>query len=154
MKVLDFLKEDAIQIGLKATTKPAVIDELAEVLSKAKLIVDKKKAVKTLMDREELGSTGVGQGVAIPHGKTDMVKDLIGALGVSRTGIAFDALDGEPVHLFFVLLAPNGAGGAHLKALARISSLLKDKHIRKALMEADDKKKILDIIRAEEKLRG
>ena len=151
---MDFLKEDAIRIGLQANTKQEVINELVDALVEAKCLTDRKAAVKALLDREELGSTGVGQGVAIPHGKTDIVKVLVGALGVSKAGIPFDALDGEPVHLFFLLLAPNGSGGAHLKALARISSLLKDKHIRKALMGADSKAHILDIIREEEKIKG
>ncbi len=151
---MDFLKEDAIRIGLQANTKQEVINELVDALVEAKCLSDRKAAVKALLDREELGSTGVGQGVAIPHGKTDIVKVLVGALGVSKAGIPFDALDGEPVHLFFLLLAPNGSGGAHLKALARISSLLKDKHIRKALMGADSKAHILDIIREEEKIKG
>lgn len=154
MNVLDFLSEETIQIGLQAKTKFEALEELVDVLVKAKRVTDRKAAIQTLLDREELGSTGVGQGVAIPHGKTDIVKELVGALGISKSGIAFEALDGEPVHLFFLLLAPNGAGGAHLKALARISSLLKDKHIRRALMSADHKETILEIIRQEEKLKG
>ena len=105
------------------------------------------------MEREELGSTGVGQGVAIPHGKTIAVSDLVSAFGLSKGGVDFDALDGAPVHLFFLLLAPEGAAGSHLKALARISSLLKDKYFRKALIDANSSADVLKIIREEEELR-
>lgn len=154
MRIFDFLAEDAIKIDLQAKNKAEVIEELVEILVKNKRITDKKNAIKTLLEREELGSTGVGQGVAIPHGKSNTVKELIGALGISKAGINFDALDGERVHLFFLLLAPDGVGGTHLKALARISSLLKDKHFRKILLEAKTKKEIIDTIKNEEQLRG
>ncbi len=154
MKVLDFLDGHNIKIDLQAKNKIEVIKELVELLVQCEKVADRKAAVKTLLEREELGSTGVGQGVAIPHGKSDCIKELAGALGVARQGIAFDALDGEPVQLFFLLLAPNGPGGVHLKALAKISSLLKDKHFRKALIQANSKEDILQIIREEEQLKG
>lgn len=154
MKVLDFLDENTIKLNLASKTKAEVIEELVDLLVKAKKITDKKNAIKTLLDREELGSTGIGQGVAIPHGKTETIKELVSAFGLSKQGIAFDALDGEPVNLFFLLLAPEGSAGAHLKALARISSLLKDKHFRKALMNATNKEEIIKIIKEEERLKG
>ncbi len=109
--------------------------------------------IQTLMEREELGSTGIGQGIAIPHGKSDTVSDLAAAFGVSADGVSFDSLDGEPVNIFFLLVAPEGAAGAHLKALARISSLLKDKYFRKSLLSAQSPGEVIKIIQEEEKLK-
>ena len=98
------------------------------------------------MDREAIGTTGVGQGVAIPHGRTDTVNSLVGAFGISKQGIDFDSLDGEPVHLVFLLLSPFDSGGHHLRALARISRLFKDKFFRQALIDARSVEEVLKII--------
>jgi len=105
------------------------------------------------MEREELGSTGVGQGIAIPHSKTKGVKELIGAFGVSKQGVEFEALDGEPVHIFFLLLAPEGAAGLMLKALARVSNFLKNKYYRKKILDAKSTEEIIQILEEEEKLK-
>lgn len=153
MKITDFLSEDAIKVGLQASNKEEIIEELADLLVITGDVTDKKEATKVLLDREDLGSTGIGQGVAIPHGKCGAVKNLIAAFGLSRRGVDFDALDGEPVTIFFLLLAPDGAAGSHLKALARISSLLKDKHFRNALNSAHTSGEVIRIIREEEELK-
>ncbi|HVM32029.1 MAG TPA: PTS sugar transporter subunit IIA [bacterium] len=153
MQILDFLAADAIKLNLESKTKKDAIKELVELLVKSGKVKDKKKMLQTLMEREELGSTGIGQGIAIPHGKSDTVSDLSAAFGVSQEGISFDALDGEPVNLFFLLVAPEGAAGAHLKALARISSLLKDKFFRKSLLSAKSPDEVIKIIQEEEKLK-
>jgi PTS system nitrogen regulatory IIA component len=153
MQILDFLAVDAIKLNLEAKTKKDAIKELVELLVKSGKVKDKKKMLQTLMEREELGSTGIGQGIAIPHGKSDTVSDLAAAFGVSQDGISFDSLDGEPVNLFFLLVAPEGAAGAHLKALARISSLLKDKFFRKSLLSAKSPDEVIKIIQEEEKLK-
>ena len=102
------------------------------------------------MEREKLGSTGIGQGVAIPHGKSDSVESLVAALGVSKRGVDFESLDGEPVNLIFLLVAPPDSAGQHLKALARISRLLKDKFFRQALREAKSLEEIQRIIKEED----
>jgi PTS system nitrogen regulatory IIA component len=115
-----------------------------------KKLPDSNHMVQVLMERESLGSTGIGQGVAIPHGKTNVVKDQVAALGISRKGLDFDALDGEPVHIVFLLIAPQDAAGNHLKALAKISRLLKDKFFRQALRDAKSAEEILKIIREED----
>jgi nitrogen PTS system EIIA component len=153
MQILDFLTVDAIKLNLESKTKKDAIKELVELLVKSGKVKDKKKMLQTLMEREELGSTGIGQGIAIPHGKSDTVSDLAAAFGVSQDGISFDALDGEPVNIFFLLVAPEGAAGAHLKALARISSLLKDKYFRKSLLSAKTADEVIKIIQEEEKLK-
>jgi len=102
------------------------------------------------MAREALGSTAIGQGIAIPHGKCDCIKKLVGCLGVSKEGIKFDSLDGEPAYIFFLLIAPVDSAGPHLKALARISRLLKDKYIRENLKTAEGDKSILAIVQQED----
>ena len=152
MKITDFLRERAISINLQAKDKENVIRELVQLLVKASEIkpVDEEKIVPVLLAREALGSTGIGQGVGIPHGKSNAVRQLVGAFGISRRGVNFDSLDGEMAHLFFVLLAPEDSAGPHLKALARISRLLKDRYFRESLKEAKDEKQVMRIIQQED----
>ena len=150
MKIMDFLNEKAVCANLMASTKEEAIAELIEKLFKAQVIKDQKKLVKILLDRETLGSTGIGQGVAIPHGKSDGVKQLVAAFGISEKGVDFNSLDGEKVFIFFLLVAPEDSAGPHLKALARISRLLKDKYFRDTLKAAKDEKTLLKIIKQED----
>ena len=156
MNIMEFLDERAVTVDVKAQHhKEDVIRELVGLLAKAGSIKERDvaKLVQILMKRESLGSTGIGQGVAIPHGKADCVDRLVAAFGVSRGGVSFDALDGEPVTLFFLLVAPEDSAGPHLKALARISRLLKDKHFRDSLRVAKDEKTLAKIIRDEDERR-
>ena len=152
MKISDFLCSKAISSDLKSTTKPDVIAELVELLIDAGTIDKKyrKKVLEVLMAREALGSTAIGQGIAIPHGKSDCVSKLVGCLGISKQGIKFDSLDGEPAYIFFLLIAPVDSAGPHLKALARISRLLKDKYIRESLKTVKDDKSIIAIVHQED----
>src|SRR5208282_6888312 len=99
MQILDFLTPDAIKLNLESKNKKDAIKELVELLVKSGKVKDKKKMIQTLFEREELGSTGIGQGIAIPHGKSDTVSDLSAAFGVSTEGVSFDSLDGEPVNI-------------------------------------------------------
>ena len=154
MRITDFLVPEAVVLDLKSTNKKDVLAELLQPLAKAGKIADARKMVDVLLEREDLGSTGIGGRIAIPHGKAAQVKELAASLGVSKEGIAFDALDGEPVHLFIALVAPEGSAGLHLKALARISSLLKDKNLKKALLTAASREEVLKRIEAEEKEKG
>ncbi|MCK5219458.1 PTS sugar transporter subunit IIA [bacterium] len=151
MRIMDFLSEKNIVVNMKARNKIEVIEELSSLLVGSGHVADKKKIVQILLDREELGSTGIGQGIAIPHGKAETVKELTAAFGLSKAGVSFEALDGEPVYIFFLLVAPEGTAGAHLKALARISGLLKDKYIRKKLMSAQNTTEVVKVIQEEEK---
>lgn len=156
MNIMGFLDERAVATELKAThNKEEIIRELVGLLVNAGSIKEKdvSKLVQILLKRESLGSTGIGQGVAIPHGKSDCVTKLVAAFAVARTGINFDSLDGEPVQLFFLLVAPEDSAGPHLKALARISRLLKDKHFRDTLRAAKDEKTLVKIIREEDERR-
>ncbi|MFH0839632.1 MAG: PTS sugar transporter subunit IIA [Candidatus Omnitrophota bacterium] len=151
MKIMDFLNKKAISASLKATDKEGVIKELVDFLVKADGVAGKKdEIVKILMAREALGSTGIGQGIGIPHGKTANVKSLVAAFGLSKKGIDFESLDGEPAYIFFLLLAPEESAGPHLKALARISRLLKDKYVRDMLRQAETEKDIVKVITDED----
>jgi fructose-specific phosphotransferase system IIA component len=153
MRILDFLDKESIELNITAKTKKEVIEEMVELLAKKNVILDKKATLDSLYEREELGSTGVGQGIAIPHSKTKGVKDLVAAFGVSKDGVDFDALDGEPVNIFFLLLAPEGAAGLMLKALARVSNFLKNKYYRRKILEAKDKSAVVVTIEEEEKTK-
>lgn len=150
MKIVEFLNEKAITANIKATNKEGVIREMVDLLAKAEGIRNKEELVKSLLNREALGSTGIGQGIGIPHGKTNAVKKLIAAFGICHPGVNFDALDGEPVYIFFLLVAPEDSAGPHLKALARISRLLKDKFFRESLKSLTDEKAILKLLREED----
>lgn len=153
MKIMDFLSEKAIRVDLKATDKEGVIRDLVQALIDAGEIEAKAKdkLVKIILAREALGSTGVGQGVAIPHGKCDCVTKLVAAFGISKKGVDYDSLDAEPAYIFFLLVAAADTAGPHLKALARISRLLKDKFFRDRLRQAGDEKTIIKIIKEEDK---
>ena len=156
MNIMGFLDDRAVTTDLKSSSnKEDVIRELVQLLVSGSSIKEKdvNKLIQILLKRESLGSTGIGQGVAIPHGKSDCVTKLVAAFGVSRSGVNFDSLDGEPVSLFFLLVAPEDSAGPHLKALARISRLLKDKHFRDSLRSAKDEKTLVKIIRDEDERR-
>ena len=150
-KIADFLNEKAVSLSLASRDKKGVINELVGLLVSTGSINKKSKpgVVKILLDREALGSTGIGQGIAIPHRKTAVVKSLVAAFGLSRKGVDFESLDGEPAHVFFLLLAPKESTGPHLKALAKISRLLKDKFLRDTLKNCKDKKTLMEIITKE-----
>ena len=150
MKMMDFLHEKAVSVDIKATKKSDVIKELVDLLSQTHSLKQNDKLIKTLMNRESLGSTGIGQGIGIPHAKSDIVHELIGVLGISKAGVDFDSLDGEPTHIFILLVAPEDAAGPHLKALAKISRMLKDKFVRDSLIAAKDPKAVIDIISQED----
>lgn len=152
MKIMDFLSKKAILADLKATKKEDVIKELVDLLISAGEL-DKNsraKVLDALMERESLGSTAIGQGIAIPHAKSDCVEKLVGAFALSKKGVDFDSLDGEPVYIFFLLLAAQDSAGPHLKALARISRLFKDKYFRENLRNCDDDKQVIKVISQED----
>jgi PTS system nitrogen regulatory IIA component len=152
MKIIDILSKDRIVPSLGSRGKRDVIEELVGVLPTNGL--DPVRLVHVLMEREKLGSTGIGDGVAIPHGKLGEITHLLAAFGRSRTGVEFDSLDGKPAHLFFLLVAPEDSAGIHLKALARISRLFKDSQFRHTLMTAKDQDELYRIIRGEDEKYG
>ncbi len=150
MKISEILDKRAIKIGMTSNTKEDTLKELVDVLAKVEDIGDPKGIVKALIDRENLGSTGIGQGIAIPHGKTDKVKRLIAVLGISKTGVNFDALDGEAVYIFVLLVAPKATAGPHLKALAQISRLLRDSYFCELLRKCKSEDEVFNLIKTEE----
>jgi len=152
MKIMDFLSKKAIIADIKSTKKEDVIKELVDVLIDGEGIEkrSRNKLIDALMARESLGSTAIGQGVAIPHAKADCVDKLTAAFGLSKKGVNFDSLDGEPAYIFFLLVAPQDSAGPHLKALARISRLLKDKYFRDSLRNCNDDKSVIRVITQED----
>ena len=145
MKILDILDKRMIISRLSSSDKAGVLRELVRVLAQVEKEVDEDRMVEILLERESLGSTGIGEGVAIPHGKSKDVKRLLASFGRSLPGIDFQSLDGKPAHLFFLLVAPENSAGIHLKALARISRLMKDQAFRKRLMEANSSEEIYSL---------
>lgn len=152
MQIMDFLDTKSISTNLQATDKKGIVKEMLDLLIKAGEIdaKDKDALLGIIMEREALGSTGIGLGIGIPHGKSAYAKRLVASFGISRKGVNFDSLDGEAAYIFFLLLAPQDTAGPHLKALARISRLLKEKYFRDALTKAADEKDILRIIKEED----
>jgi PTS system nitrogen regulatory IIA component len=142
MKLSELTDEDYILPEVKAKDKKGVLEELVDALVRREPSIDKKTLVKVLLERERLGSTGIGDGVAIPHGKFHGITQPIISFGRSRKGLDFESMDGEPVFLFFLLVAPENSASIHLKALAKIAKILKNSAFRKALMEAPSKKEL------------
>ena len=139
MKVIDFLAPDAIIPSLSGTTKGEVLTELSFFLAKLQPGVDAQQLNRALQEREQLATTAIGDGIAIPHGKLDSVDRLVGILGRSVLGLDCDSIDGKPTHLLFMLVAPTNSTGVHLKALARLSRLFKDASFRQKLLDAPDR---------------
>lgn len=151
MTLLDILSPGSTVVGLETNTKEEIIGELVDLLEVGDSITDREKVLEAVLDREKIMSTGIGDGIAIPHGKSDCVIHLAAALGIHKRGVDFEALDGEPAYVFFLLVSPANVSGPHIKALARISRLLKNDAFKKQLVEATSAEEILAAISAEEK---
>jgi nitrogen PTS system EIIA component len=134
--IRDLLHHDLIIAEIEATDKKGVIREFARAIKSAGRVQDEEDLVRVLLERESLGSTGIGGGVAIPHGKLHAMSDMTVAFGRSRKGVDFESLDAKPVHLFFLLVTPEDRPGEHLRALARISRILKNPALRELLQQA------------------
>ncbi len=146
VNIQDMLKEAFIIEDLKSKTKKEVLAELSGVFLSDDMGIARDSMIEVLMEREKLGSTGIGDGIAIPHGKLTGLERLVVSFGRSSVGVDFDSLDGGPVHLFFLLMAPENSAGQHLKALAKISRMLKDVSFREALVKAESSKDIYSLI--------
>lgn len=152
MKLREIVPEEAIILEFEASSKIEAMRELVSALKNAKVELDVDEVVQTLVERERLGSTGVGDGVAIPHGKVSGIKDVVAAFGRSKRGIDFDALDNKPVKLFFLLLAPVESTGSHLKALAKSSKMLQDQKLREELLSAASREKVIEVFNKADEL--
>ena len=150
MKITSVLLEDSLIPDLRAKDKESVIRELSEAMGQSTDSINPDQLVHVLLEREKLGSTGIGSGVAIPHGKLPELENIIAGFGRSVEGIDFDSQDGDPTHLFFVLVAPENSAGLHLKALAKLSRLLKNPQFRQKLMEASDRSALYRAIQEED----
>lgn len=151
MKIKDFLPDDASVIpDLKGRDKEAVLKEMAECLVSHDPSLSPRELLQALTEREKISSTAIGEGIAIPHGKISHLKQVHGIFARSLQGVDFNSLDGKPTFLFFVLVAPENSAGDHLKALARISRLLKDPVFRAKLMKGKTGKEIFNTIREED----
>jgi len=150
MKIADLLDIKAISAELASSKKVEVLAELVDLLRRVQPDLDAAELLAVLIEREELGSTGIGDGIAIPHGKLKGLDRLFMAFGRKRDGIDFDAMDNRPAHLFFLLLAPENEATLHLKALARISKLLRKEDVRRQLLDAPDSATLLSILSQED----
>lgn len=150
MNISALLNEQLILPELKGTTKQHVMEEVVEHLADVHSGINAGELLKALLEREKLGSTGIGNGIAIPHGKLAGLADIILVFARSTRGVPFEAIDGKPIHLIFLLVAPANSTGGHLKALARLSRLLKNDAFRKALITAPSARDILHTISEED----
>ncbi len=151
MNLLDILSPESTIVDLKGESKEDIISELVNSLVVGDSITDRDQVLQAVLDREKIMSTGIGDGIAIPRGKSAAVTELVAAMGTQRRGVDFDALDGEPAFVFFLLVSPANVSGPHIKALARISRLLKNDAFKKKLIEANSAEEIIAIIEVAER---
>lgn len=149
MKILDVLQKEIIVPNLEAIDKKGVLEELVKPVSLVSKI-SPNDIMHVLMERERLGSTGIGEGVGIPHGKLKNLESLVLGLGISHKGVDFESIDYRPAYIFFLLITPEDSTGLHLKVLARISRLLKNDLFKQQLLNAYDSDKIIEIIKEED----
>ena len=150
MKITDILPETLVIPTLNGKTKQEVLRELAEAMAAEHSELDAQRLDQVLWERERLGSTAIGDGIAIPHGKLSGLHTVLGAFARHASGVDFESLDGQPTKLFFLLVAPDDSVGQHLKALARVSRLLKDASFRAQLMAAQDRHDLYRLIKEED----
>ncbi len=149
MKILDVLQKEAVIVSLNSKDKKSVVEELAKPVARIAGI-SHEELVRVLMERERLGSTGIGGGIGIPHGKIKGLLSLSMGFGLSRRGIDFESMDGRPTYIFFLLVTPENSTGLHLKLLARISRILKNEPFKEKLLNAANSEDILSIIMEED----
>jgi len=149
MKILDVLQKEAIISDLKSQDKKGILEELVAPIARI-TGVNHKDLVRVLMDREQLGSTGIGGGIGIPHGKLKQLESLALGFGLSRKGVDFESMDNQPTHIFFLLVTPENSTGLHLKMLARISKILKHDPFKEKLLNAANSDAIFSIIKEED----
>jgi mannitol/fructose-specific phosphotransferase system IIA component (Ntr-type) len=146
----ELLSSLRVKVPLAATTKDEILRELVDVLARDGCVRAPEPVLQVVRDREQVLSTGIGNGVALPHGKSDACPELCIAAGVAATPVDFEALDQEPVRLIFLLVGPESAAGSHIKALSRISHLVRRPEVRERLMQAEDDEAFLEALREAE----
>jgi nitrogen PTS system EIIA component len=145
MALIDLVTEDVVRVPLAARSKPEVLRELLQVLVDAGKLTDQEKAYQALLERESRGSTGLEKGIAVPHAKTDAVGKLTLSIGVSPEGIDFEALDGKPSRLFFLILAAPNQSGPHIEALSEIARLSRSQAFLRAVVSAQSPKELVEL---------
>jgi fructose-specific phosphotransferase system IIA component len=150
MKIGDILTEDMVLTNLDGSTKNEIIDAMIDLIGKSPKVMDKEKVRKSIFEREEIMSTGVGNGFAIPHGKTDAVSDIVAAFAVTAEPIDYQSLDEKPVRLVFLLVGKDNMVGPHIKLLSRISRLMNKEEFRNRLIEMKTPREILETFKKEE----
>jgi len=149
MALIELISRETVKIPLVATTKPEVLRELVEFLYESRRVAEVDRVYSALVAREELGSTGLDGGIAVPHCKSDAVKNLTMAIGISRRGVDFDSLDGKPSQLFFLLVAPPDQTGPHITALAEIAKITKARSFCTMIVAARDADEVVKLFRSE-----
>jgi PTS system nitrogen regulatory IIA component len=150
MKIMDYLNKEWVIPDLQGTDKPSILKELSSVLVKPCQVTSVEELLQVLLDREKLGSTGIGEGIAIPHGRLKKLKFFFISFGRSLKGVDFDSIDRKPSQLFFLVMAPENSAVDNLKLLSRIVTLLKEPSFKKRLMEAPSQKELFQIIAEED----
>lgn len=150
MKISDILTEDLVWPGLEGNTKEEIIDHIIDRIAKSPKVLDREKVRKAILDREKIMSTGVGNGFAIPHGKTDAVSDIVAAFAVTAEPIDYQSLDEKPVRLVFLLVGKDNLVGPHIKLLSRISRLMSKEEFRRRLLEPHTAAQIIELFKQEE----
>jgi len=150
MKISDILTEQLVVSGLEGGTKNEIIDRMIDLVATSPKVVDKARVREAIFEREKIMSTGVGNGFAIPHGKTDAVSDIVAAFAVTAKPIDYDSLDEKPVRLVFLLVGKDNLVGPHIKLLSRISRLMNREEFRQRLLEKQSPREILECFRTEE----
>ena len=150
MKISDILTENLVATGLAGTTKNDIIEAMIDLVASSPKVMDKEKVRKAIFEREEIMSTGVGNGFAIPHGKTEAVADIVAAFAVTAQPIDYQSLDEKPVRLVFLLVGKDNLVGPHIKLLSRISRLMNKEEFRRRLLDLKTPKEILEAFRQEE----
>lgn len=146
MNILDQLSVDCVSLDLMSTAKEAIIEEMVDMLDAAGKIPDRDAALKAILEREKKMSTGMQNGIAIPHGKSDTIEELVTALAIHKEGVDFESLDGKPSRIFIMTLSPVNRTGPHIQFLAETSRLLGDDEIRKKLLVAESREDVLQIL--------
>ncbi len=151
MFLMDYLQKNAINLALKSTSKERILSELVNILVENGIIQRQEDLLTALMEREGLGSTGIGHGVAIPHARSDEITQPAVVFGRSETEVDFDSVDGQPARIFFLLVAPENGETDHLHLLAKIARLVKDAQIREQLLDLDSPEAVVELIEKREK---
>ena len=150
MKIMEILVRDALILNLGVRTKREVLVEMANALAKVEPQIEANRLLEVLLEREALQSTGIGEGVAIPHGKLVGLNRLVASFARSNEGVDFDSIDGQPTHHFFLLVVPEHSGGQYLKALARISRFFRDPAFRQSLAQGEALEDVIHAIEEED----